>query len=148
MKKVIILATAMLVTANACAEDNTTAAGKKLFQENCLSCHDADLDPPLAPPMFGVQKRYKMASSDRAEFIHKINEFVQQPSEEKALLKRAIKHVGLMPEVDVAENDVKKIAAYIFDASFAVPCNHLRAAMKMAKAKGDTQHFEQCPKPL
>jgi mono/diheme cytochrome c family protein/cytochrome c556 len=160
MKKIIILATAgilltanayacdntpaegkKLLTANASACDNTLAEGKKLLQENCLSCHGADLDPPLAPPMFGVQKRYKMDSADRAEFIRKITEFVQQPSQEKALMKRAIKHVGLMPEVDVAEDDLQKIVTYIHDASFAIPCNHLKAAMKMAKEKGDAQHF-------
>jgi cytochrome c556 len=45
--------------------------------------------------------------------------------------------------VDVAEDDVKTIAAYIHDASFEVPCNHWKAAMKMAKAKGDTQHFNK-----
>jgi cytochrome c2 len=140
MKKIMILTATMLFTGSAWAAD-AVEEGKRLLNENCLSCHNAELDPPMAPPMFGVQKRYKMASSDRIEFIRKITEFVQQPSQEKALMKRAIKHVGLMPEVDVAEGDVKKIAAYIHDASFAVPCNHLQAAMKMAKAKGDTQHF-------
>jgi len=111
MKKIIILAaTGILLTANANAGDAVSSEGKKLFRENCLTCHNAELDPPMAPPMFGVQKRYKMASSDRAEFIRRITEFVRQPSEEKALLKMAIKHVGLMPAVDVAEDDVKTIA--------------------------------------
>ncbi len=144
MKKIMVLAaTGILLTANAYAGDAASSEGQKLFQENCLACHNAELDPPMAPPMFGVQKRYKMASSDRAEFIRKITEFVRQPSEEKALLKMAIKHVGLMPAVDVAEDDMKQIAAYIHDASFAVPCKHWKAAMKMAKAKGDMQHFNK-----
>jgi mono/diheme cytochrome c family protein/cytochrome c556 len=142
----ILAATGILLTANAYAGDTASLEGKKLFQENCLTCHNAELDPPMAPPMFGVQKRYKKASADRAEFIRKISEFVQQPSEEKALLKRAIKHVGIMPAVDIAEHDVEKIAAYIYDASFTVPCAHFRAAMKMAKAKGDMQHFNHAQK--
>jgi len=132
----------MLLATNVCAADADFEKGKSLFQEYCLSCHDAGLDPPQAPPMYGVQKRYRMDSPDRAEFIRRITAFVQQPSEDRALLKMAVKHVGLMPAVDVAGDDVKAIAAYIYDASFDIPCRHWQAAMKMAQTKGDTQHFD------
>jgi mono/diheme cytochrome c family protein len=139
--KILLLLVLMMVTGQAYASGADTEEGKELLATHCQSCHRADNDPPKAPPMYGVQKRYKMDSADKADFVRKVSEFVQQPSEEKALLKRAIQHVGLMPAIDVAEVDLKKVAAYIHDASFAVPCSHFKAAMKMAKAKGDTQHY-------
>lgn len=142
MKKVIILATAILISTSAWATDSIDE-GKKLFQSNCLSCHNAELDPPMAPPMFGVQKHYKRVTSDRHAFIDKVTAFAMNPSEDKALLKLAVKHLGVMPNPGVEEDDLRKIAAYIHDETFAPPCAHWKAGMKATKAKGDLRHFKK-----
>jgi len=142
MKKMIILSAAMLISANAWAND-VVDEGKKLFQSNCLSCHNAKLDPPMAPPMFGVQKHYKRATSDRDTFIDKLTDFAKSPSEEKALMRMAVQHLGVMPDPGMEEAELRKIAAYIHDEAFAPPCAHWKAGMKAAKAKGDLQHFKK-----
>ncbi len=146
MKKIILLAIAMLFTANAYADEKKMAEGKSLFKENCFVCHNADLDPPQAPPMFGVQKHYKRATADRDAFIEKVTTFAMDPTEDKAILKMAVDHLGVMPNPGVEEADVRKIAAYIHDETFAKPCGHMKAAMKMAKSEGDLKHFNKIKK--
>lgn len=142
MKKVIILSAAMLISANVWASDSNVE-GKQLFQSSCLSCHDAALDPPVAPPMFGVQKHYKRATADRDAFIDKVTAFAKNPSGDKALMRMAVEHLGVMPNPGVEEAELRKIAAYIHDESFALPCAHWKAGMKMAKARGDMEHFKK-----
>ena len=39
--------------------------GEKLFA-SCLACHNPELDPPLAAPMYGVQRRYKRTYSNNS----------------------------------------------------------------------------------
>ena len=143
MKKIILFTASMLFAINLSAAETDSEAGKRLFSENCLSCHNADLDPPMAPPMFGVQKHYKRATADREAFINKLTAFAMDPSEEKAVMKMAVKHLGVMPDPGVGEADLRKIAAYIYDDSFSPPCNHWKAGMKMAKAQGDMEHFKK-----
>ncbi|MDQ6998427.1 MAG: cytochrome c, partial [Mariprofundus sp.] len=145
MQKIIILSVSMLLASNAIAS-NDMAEGKRLFHENCFVCHNADLDPPQAPPMYGVQKHYKRATADRDAFIEKVTAFATDPNEDKAILKMAVKHLGVMPNPGVEESDVRKIAAYIHNETFARPCGHMKAAMKKAKVEGDLKHFTKIKK--
>jgi len=145
MKKILLFSVAMLVASNANASDKMEE-GKRLFNENCLVCHNAELDPPQAPPMFGVQKHYKRATADRDAFIEKVTAFAMDPTDDKAILRMAVDHLGVMPNPGVEESDVRKIAAYIHDEKFVLPCGHLKAAMKMAKADGDMKHFNKANK--
>jgi len=145
MQKLILLSLAMLLASNASASDNM-GEGKRLFNENCLVCHNAELDPPQAPPMFGVQKHYKRATTNRDDFIEKVTAFAMDPTGEKAILKMAVEHLGVMPNPGVEEADVRKIAAYIHDETFPKPCGHMKAAMKMAKSEGDLKHLNKIKK--
>jgi len=142
MKKMIILSAAMLISANAWAGDNVDD-GKQLFQDNCLSCHNAELDPPMGPPMFGVQKRYKRATADRGAFINKLTAFTVHPSRDAAVMRMAVEKLGVMPDIGMEEAEARKIAAYIHDETFAPPCTHWKIGMKAARAQGDTQHFKK-----
>ena len=141
MKKIILCSTALLLATNAWAGDSSFDEGKALFNENCLTCHDAELDPPKAPPMFAVQNRYNRAVADRDGFIDKVTAFAMDPSEDKALMRMAVNHLGVMPNPGVDEPIVRKIAAYIHDETFAPPCDHWKAGMRIAKEQGDMPRF-------
>jgi len=144
MKKIWILASASLMFATqALAGDQGFEAGKRLFQEHCLSCHHAELDPPMAPPMFGVQMKYKMATHDKAEFVDSVTAFVTNPSKDKALLKEPVKILGVMPDLGFDESDVRKIAAYIHDETFSPPCKHWQKAAERFKAQGKMKLYQK-----
>lgn len=142
MKKSIVLATAILFAGNAWAGD-TQLEGKQLLQDNCMGCHNAELDPPMGPPMFAVQKRYKMVTANRNEFIDQLTAFTLHPFEDKSVMINAVKLLGVMPDIGADEADVRKIAAYIYDETFAPPCAHWQASIKAAKARGDMQHAKK-----
>jgi len=142
MKKTILLMTMSIAwAASASAAGNDFATGKKLFQEQCLVCHSAELDPPQAPPMFGVQKKYKMATDSKQSFVEKVTAFATHPSKDKALLKKPVQILGLMPDLGFDAAEVKLIAAYIHDESFAPPCKHWKVAMRIFKERGDNKAF-------
>ncbi|WP_081881150.1 c-type cytochrome [Ghiorsea bivora] len=137
MKKIMMLAMVFgLMFTQAQAAETTFEEGKTLFQQNCLMCHDAQLDPAQAPPMFGVQMKYKMATSDKAAFVAKITDFATNPTTDKAILKEPVKILGVMPNMGFEEADVRKIAAYIHDETFAPPCNHWKHAAERFKKQG------------
>ncbi len=144
MKKVILLVgLSLAMTTQATASDKTFMEGKKLFQENCLTCHNAELEPAQAPPMFGVQMKYKMATKDKAAFVDKVTAFVTNPTEDKAILKEPVKVLGVMPNMGFEEDDVRKIAAYIHDETFEPPCNHWKHAAERFKQEGKMKLYQK-----
>jgi len=147
MNKVMIAAGALLaaslVMATACRAAEPVDEGRQLLQSNCLSCHDAGLDPPMGPPMFAVQMRYKRATAGRDDFIDRLTAFTMHPSGDKAAMRYAVEQLGVMPDIGAEEADVRRIAAYIYDATFAPPCAHWAASMKRANAAGDVRHYKR-----
>jgi len=142
MKKTILLIMMSIAwVGSASSASGDFATGKKLFQEQCLMCHSVELDPPQAPPMFGVQMKYKMVTDSKQAFVEKVTAFAIHPSKEKALLKKPVQVLGLMPDLGLDAADVKLIAAYIHDESFAPPCKHWKVAMRIFRERGDTKAF-------
>ena len=84
-----------------------------------------------------------MLSADRDAFIGAVSAFTLHPSEQRAVMLDAVELLGVMPDIGAQATDVRKIAAYIYDASFAPPCVHWQASMKAAKARGDMQHYKK-----
>jgi len=115
------------------------AEGKTLYPA-CHVCHDTALDPPLGPPMWGVQRRYMNNNLDREDFIRSMVDFVKAPSLEKAIHDQAVEQLGLMPALPLPDPLLEKIAAYIFEESFPPPCDHWKIAVQRALERGDTEH--------
>ena len=98
-------------------------AGKQLFQQHCASCHG---DPVagqrrIAPPIFAVKNHYLAVHDEELTFVNAIEEWVAKPEEKNSLMKGAIRHFKLMPKIVVAEDDVTKIAEYIFSDAVGIP---------------------------
>lgn len=144
MKKIMMVAMVSgLMLTQAQAAETAFEEGKALFQQNCLMCHNAQLDPAQAPPMFGVQMKYKMATSDKAAFVAKITDFATNPTEDKAILKEPVKMLGVMPNMGFEEAEVRKIAAYIHDETFAPPCDHWKHAAERFKKQGKMALYQK-----
>lgn len=107
----------------------------------CLSCHNESLNPAKAPPMFGVHNRYKRQHGTEESFVNALVDFVSHPTEEKALMKRAVKKLGLMPALPLGEETLGNIAAYIYETDFDAPCEHWKAVLSSNKNQdGKGQH--------
>ena len=100
----------------------------------CLSCHNAELNPPLAPPFYGVQNRYKMKYNNKSDFIEAIVNWVKNPSIENALMQRPVKKLGLMPAMPLPDDMLKTIAAYVYEEEFSAPCKHWENEIKNSES--------------
>jgi len=135
--------TAMIFTATPGFALSPEAEEGKAFYPACNVCHDAEQTPPLGPPMWGVQNRYRKASTDDAEFVSKMVAFVKSPSMESALMHNPVKELGLMPPLPLPDEMLKKIAAYILEENFPPPCTHWEFAVKRATEQGDMAHAKK-----
>jgi hypothetical protein len=109
----------------------------------CYACHNPELDPPLGPPMYQVQWRYKRDYSTKNIFVSKIVSFVKEPKEENALMRNAVNELNLMPPMPLPDTTLINIAHYIFEHTFPPPCKHWKSAMKRFKQKGDLSHYNR-----
>lgn len=116
--------------------------GKTLYPA-CHVCHNQAQDPPLGPPMWGVQRRYRMNSLDNEDFIERMVAFVKAPSLETAIHDEAVSQLGLMPPMPLPDEMLKKIASYIAEERFPPPCDHWEIAVKRAERKGDQEHAKK-----
>jgi len=115
----------------------------KSFYPSCHVCHNQKMDPPLGPPMWGVQRRYKNNSLNSEEFVDQIISFVKEPTVEKAIHDEALKQLGLMPPMPLPDEMLRKIAVYLWEETFPPPCEHWKIAVKRAEKKGDIEHAEK-----
>ena len=116
--------------------------GKTLYPA-CSVCHATNLEPPKGPPMWGVQRRYKMEFDDDKVFVEKMVAFVKAPSLDTAIHDQGVKSLGLMPPMPLPDSMLQKIATYILEEKFPPPCAHWKIAIKRAEKSGDLQHAEK-----
>jgi hypothetical protein len=133
---------APMLSVNAFALSPDAQEGEKHYA-SCNSCHNPELTPPLAPPMWGVQRRYTRQTTDKSDFINSIVTFSQSPTANKAIFKHAVEKLGLMPAISLPEQDLRNIATYIFEAQFPPPCTHWQYGVEASMKSGDLEHAEK-----
>ena len=145
--RLLITLTAMLFAVNVNALSSEAAEGKLLYPA-CHVCHNPAMDPPLGPPMWGVQRRYKMNSLDDEDFVKIMVDFVKTPTLETAIHDEALAQLGLMPAMPLPDAILKKIALYILEEKFTPPCDHWRITLKRSQTNGDMEHAKRDEKKL
>ncbi len=120
----------------------------KSFYPACHVCHNQAADPPLGPPMWGVQRRYKRGTLDNEDFVESMVAFVRAPSLEGAIHDKAVERLGLMPAMPLPDEMLRKIATYILEEQFPPPCDHWTIAVKRAEEMGDVEHARQDQRQL
>lgn len=111
--------------------------GKKLMENKCYVCHNpkASHDNRIAPPMIAIKKHYISKNTTKEEFIASIQSFVKNPTKEAAKMRGAVKKFGVMPKQYFLEEDIEKIAAYLFDNDIDQP-EWFESHFNEEKAKG------------
>ena len=95
-----------------------------LFKNNCYACHSVTSkshDEIIAPPMAAIKRRYQMSTDTRDDFIEAIATWAKDPKEENALMYGAVQQFKVMPKQAFNVEDLKKIAAYIYDNEIEQP---------------------------
>jgi len=134
----------------------------KKMKTLCFSCHSptAEMEMRMAPPMVAVKMHYTEKYDNQKDFITAIWGFMQNPENDKALMKGAVKKFGLMPYMPYKEKDIKAIAAYMYNNELEKPDwfdehrkqKHNKAKMNKAhgyggqEAKGTPSQHRKGPK--
>jgi len=145
--QLITLLGAVLYAINSYALTPDATEGKS-FYPACHVCHNQEMDPPLGPPMWGVQRRYKRNSLDNEDFIKSMSDFVKSPTIETAIHDQALEQLGLMPPMPLPDEMLRKISTYILEEHFPPPCAHWQIAVDRAEKKGDIEHTKQDQRQL
>ncbi|MFD2724708.1 c-type cytochrome [Hyunsoonleella rubra] len=97
--------------------------GEKLMKMYCYACHDATTpeDKRLAPPMVAIKRRYITKNTRKEDFVKDMQNWVKNPSEEKAKMYGAVQRFGIMVKMGYAYEDIKAIAEYMYDHELEKP---------------------------
>lgn len=98
--------------------------GLNLLQTHCYICHNPKAishDSLIAPPMVAVKMRYKMSYDNKEDFVNAISKWVIDPTEEKAIMRGAVVNFKVMPKLMYKEEDINKIANYIYEYKLEQP---------------------------
>ncbi|MBT8186989.1 MAG: DUF3365 domain-containing protein [Croceitalea sp.] len=91
--------------------------GKALMENKCYLCHSPSApqhEGRIGPPMIAIKAHYLEKYDSEAAFVEAISDFVKGPTEDKVLLKGAVRRFGLMPQQVFDDDEVRKIAAYMY----------------------------------
>lgn len=110
------------------AETNKVSAqeaeGYELAKLQCYACHNPNSpshDEIIAPPLAAVKMRYGMQYKTEDEFVDAMVEWVMDPQESKALMRGAVVKFKTMPKQLFKEEEIKKIAMYIYNSKLEEP---------------------------
>jgi len=98
--------------------------GKKLMEQKCYLWHSPTApqeEGRVGPPMIAVKAHYQQEFSERQVFIDSMAAFVLEPNQNRVKLKGAARRFGLMPKATCNEEEIKKIAAYLYDYQIKEP---------------------------
>lgn len=98
--------------------------GLNLLKQNCYACHSVTTkshDEIIAPPMIAVKKRYLMQYDNKEDFVNAMVAFSLNPNAENALMYGAVNQFNVMPKQNFKEEDLKKIATYIYENEIEKP---------------------------
>lgn len=97
--------------------------GLQLLKSNCFSCHHptAAEGSRLAPSMYEVKQYYLRDHKIEEDFTQAFISFMNAPSLEKAKMKKAVEKYYLMPKLNYSEEDLQKIASYLYHHELEKP---------------------------
>lgn len=166
MKKAYIYLFAVLVLVFSCKDDkkseytttdkkdsNDTIAteehpGKKIMETECYICHDFTTpeESRIAPPMISIKTRYIGANTSKEEFVAQLWDFVNDPTEEKAIMFGAVNKFGVMPYQAFSEEKIRLVAEFMYDYEVDEPewfKEHYQQGHGKGKGKGQGKGKQQ-----
>lgn len=97
--------------------------GRELLKKKCFICHNPVLSESsmVAPPMIAIKAHYINKNTTKEQFTEDLLRFLKKPTNENARMPEAVKRFGLMSYQSFKEEDIKKIAEYIYDFKIKEP---------------------------
>ncbi|MCK4561342.1 MAG: hypothetical protein KAT78_00390 [Flavobacteriaceae bacterium] len=95
-----------------------------LLKNQCYVCHSISSvshDDIIAPPMAAVKRRYLRMYNNKEDFVNAVSKWALNPEKDNAIMRGAVAKFNVMPKQVFKEEDLKKIAVYIYDNELEEP---------------------------
>ena len=119
MKRIILIATLWTATIlNAHVDEKVLYA----FEKACMSCHDTYEKNKIAPPLIAVNQVYmRLADGNMTVAMERMKRFLAAPSKEMTLMKPAVKLYGVMPKMQLTEEEIRDFSQVLVETEFEIP---------------------------
>ncbi len=92
------------------------------FEKACMSCHDTYEKNKIAPPLIAVNQVYlRLADGNMTVAMERMKTFLAAPSKEGTLMKPAVKLYGVMPKIELTEEEKRDYAQVLVETEFEIP---------------------------
>ncbi|WP_415408081.1 hypothetical protein ACLHDG_05980 [Sulfurovum sp. CS9] len=117
-KKLFIYTLFVWTTLNAHVDEKVLYA----FEKACMSCHDTYEKNKIAPPLIAVNQVYlRLTDGNMTVAMERIKTFLAAPSKERTLMKPAVKLFGVMPKLELTEEEMRDYAQVLIETEFEIP---------------------------
>ena len=92
------------------------------FEKACMSCHDTYEKNKIAPPLIAVNQVYmRLADGNMTVAMERMKSFLAAPSKEMTLMKPAVKLYGVMPKMQLTEEEIRDFSQVLVETEFEIP---------------------------
>jgi len=92
------------------------------FEKACMSCHDTYEKNKKAPPLIAVNQVYlRLADGNMTIAMERMKTFLVTPSKELTLMKPAVKLFGVMPKIQLTDEEMRDFAQVLVETEFEIP---------------------------
>ncbi len=92
------------------------------FEKACMSCHDTYEKNKKAPPLIAVNQVYlRLADGNMTVAMERMKTFLAGPSKERTLMKPAVKLYGVMPKLELTEEEMRDFSQVLVETEFEIP---------------------------
>ena len=92
------------------------------FEKACMSCHDTYEKNKKAPPLIAVNQVYlRLTDGNMTVAMERMKTFLAAPSKEGTLMKPAVKLFGVMPKLELTEEEMRDFSQVLVETEFEIP---------------------------
>jgi len=117
-KKLFLFTLFVWTTLNAHVDEKVLYA----FEKACMSCHDTYEKNKKAPPLVAVNQVYlRLTDGNMTVAMERIKTFLATPSKDRTLMKPAVKLFGVMPKIELTQEEMRDYAQVLVETEFEIP---------------------------
>ena len=105
-------------------ESKQDSIAYNMLKTKCYICHSITApshDNIIAPPFEAVKRRYTMQFKSKEDFVNAVTKWTLNPTKENALMRGAVMQFNVMPKQNFKEEEIRKIASYVYDNKLETP---------------------------
>ena len=92
------------------------------FEKVCMSCHDTYEKNKKAPPLIAVNQVYlRLADGNMTVAMDRMKTFLADPDKERTLMKPAVKLYGVMPKLELTQEEMRDFSQVLVETEFEIP---------------------------